>query len=501
MKSTLAEHYRRIGEIDKSLQEWERLQKEYSQNPIVLINLAELYLATNNIKAIETLRDSIKPNNYTSTKIAHYCNGLLAYAQNKSAEALKYLGWASEIVNSREVFQYVWLASAAKENNLEAIIQGTTLIKKKKFSSRGLDEINVLLNESANRALRNNQPELARLISKEALSLNREFAAAHVTLLQESLMSGDNFRTIELANNMLNDPKTAVIALLSRGRAYLALKRIDLAKADFQQVIQAAPRYDLGYYWMGATYYKQNDFSQSVPFLQKAYAISPDIKTAQIYYGALKKSGYINQADQLINQMLQSKVAAHRSTAHRLLADKAMAANNQQQAIKEYQTILKLSPQDISAYLNLFELYLKDQNSIEAKKVVQSSLSNLSGNMYILFNAALWEEKFGDSQKAIMIYRSILDKNPNWTLVHCNLSDLYAKNKITAPEAMRLAETAVNYTPKWWAAQLVLGKRLWEQGDKSESVIHIKKALSLAPNNPDIMDYISKNKISPAALK
>jgi tetratricopeptide (TPR) repeat protein len=130
-------------------------------------------------------------------------------------------------------------------------------------------------------------------------------------------------------------------------------------------------------------------------------------------------------------------------------------------AIAIYKKINKLDPSKLEVYAKLADLYAKQGLAMEAKSQYQ-----VLADYYL---------KHGDPGNALVIYRKISELDPNSINVHVKLADLYSQNNQTA-DALKEYDR--------------VGRMLLKRGMLDEAVQVFRKALKIDARNVELVESL-----------
>jgi Flp pilus assembly protein TadD len=95
-------------------------------------------------------------------------------------------------------------------------------------------------------------------------------------------------------------------------------------------------------------------------------------------------------------------------------------------------------------------------------------------------------EKAGDDKAALAAYREFIAVAPNAAEGHLGLGVLLLKRSTEdLDESIRELEKALALNDKLYEGRVALGRALIRMGRASESILHLKRAAELAPENPE----------------
>ena len=148
---------------------------------------------------------------------------------------------------------------------------------------------------------------------------------------------------------------------------------VNYAKADEAiSYIRKAPNIPAGYIDLAQTLINEKNFMGAIANLEKAYRLATNDETrylalynlAVAYYYDRKYEMtlfYVEKADELKNE----------EELHALSAQSYLKLNDTKNAIKEFEYLIKIAPDNLEYTVGLTNIYIKNRNYIKARKVLK----------------------------------------------------------------------------------------------------------------------------------
>jgi len=161
-----------------------------------------------------------------------------------------------------------------------------------------------------------------------------------------------------------------------------------------------------------------------------------------------------------------------------------------EEAVKKYKEVAKLMPNDPGVHSNLGTVYankeMYDMALEEFKKAVEFNPKD-----YVAHNniGILYKQK-GDIKKAIEEYTKALEINPSYPLTYNNIGNIYLESG-QYDAAIRFYKKAINIDPNNAAFYGNLGKAYKNKGMIEEARESFEKALKLNPGHKDATEGLS----------
>ncbi len=259
---------------------------------------------------------------------------------------------------------------------------------------------------------------------RKALSADSRLAEAHTCLGNIYNDTGQYEKAVDEFNRALGLDKSVAQTFNGLGKAYTHLGNTAAAEQTYKQAIASWPQYWAVYNWLGQFYVAQARYSDAVPMFQKVNQLRPD-----------NYRGYANLGGTLL---LEGKY------------DEAIEALNRSIALRP----------DLFAYSNLGTAYFYRHRYADAVAAYEKA-RGLDDHLYISWG------NLGDA-----LYW-LPGRRPDATAAY--------------KQATALAQVQVQVNPRDATARAYLADYSAMVGDKSTAAVQIRKALELAPTDPDVM--------------
>jgi tetratricopeptide (TPR) repeat protein len=173
-----------------------------------------------------------------------------------------------------------------------------------------------------------------------------------------------------------------------------------------------------------------------------------------------------------------------------------------EEAIEQFQQVVKLDPTYTLAHHDMGVALLKLNRTAEAVDQFQQSLKGDPHNAatHKQLGYALYET--GQIPEAIEHYRQALDRDPNDAETHHNLAvALLQSNQV--PSAIQEFEEAIKLNPNYFEAHRSLGNAFLQTNQTEEALVQYEQAVSINPNDADAHSnlgsiYGRQNRVSDA---
>ena len=476
----LADYYAGSGQMDKAKAEFASLSAKYPKNISVQKGYIRVLLEVKDYATAQKVVTELMKKNAKDPEVAGL-NGIVLLNNGKASDAVNALMDATKNFPKDAFLQY-WLGKAA---------------------------------------LSKGDSDLAEKSLRQAADLNPSRLDAEEELARIAAQRGDM--------NLLSDVADKTIAAAPRfpgGYVWRSLVEVsrnspDKAEADLKTAMSVAPQSPQAYLELGKIRFTQKRFPEGVALLEQALQHDPNSVEAVrllVSYDLYQKQ----PAKALARLNAQIDKSPKNSGLYDLLAQLQIQNKNLDQAAATAQKAIQLNPNDGEAVVLFAQIQVQRgqvANAIGAWEQWSKAHPNDAGSYAIL---GTLEEARGDIGKAETYYKKSLQIQPEQALAANNLAYRMLENGENADVALTLAQTArrampnspntadtlawayyhkgtyafardlledaVKADPDSAAMQYHLGMVYSKLSDKSSAVVHLKKAVSLAPDSPTAKD-------------
>jgi tetratricopeptide (TPR) repeat protein len=196
---------------------------------------------------------------------------------------------------------------------------------------------------------------------------------------------GEMNAALLIFNGLLLDYPDDPIILANIGATYVFLNRTEEAENTFRRLVGIDPRHSIGHMNLANIYERTGRPEDAMRHLQKIIDLNPDpgmTKEAKIRYGIINGREYLRRQDwpnavQVFQQVIN--LDPKRTEAFFNIALANLSLGNVDMAEKGFLSVLKVTPGDFSARLNLGSLYADTNRLDKAKEQFQFVIDNDSG--------------------------------------------------------------------------------------------------------------------------
>ena len=504
----LAEVYLRLGQEPQAEQALRQASADLADTAEGASVLSDFYIRRGQIGAAESAYADLVGKNPKSFEL-RYAYARILTIEHKDDKAAKIAAELDkENPNSPEVavLNAALLLNAGKTKEAFNLLEKATKISP--------DHLQLLISFARVSQMMHDEVN-AELSLRDAAKLAPGNIDVQIGLADVANAKHDNSMLGQVAEATIQKNPNFPDAYVWRGTAEANDKQYDKAERDFQYVLQRNPKSEAALIQLGQIALLQKRIPDGLNYLERALDANPNSVTAlkQIvqYYDSIpapdKAIARIQkQLDaqpknvDFINLMSKAKYDAHDFAGSRDLAKQTIAINpSDETAVQQYaMAVSALGDYDgaIKAWTDYLTIHPAD---------------GLACSM-----VAQLETQKGDTQKAITFYWKALSLDPGQAFASNNLAYLMVENGQSLDMALRLAQDARSRLPNspntadtlawvYYArgrylsardlledsvkadptnadAQYHLGMTYKKLGDKTNAALHLKRAMTLAPN-------------------
>lgn len=306
-------------------------------------------------------------------------------------------------------------------------------------------------------------------------------AQAHSTV--DSLL--DQARTQEKSGNYAAAEQIYRRALAAAPDNLEILKRFgillqtELKFADsiqcFQRILSSDPNYSQANFFLGVSYYGQNDVPKAIASLERELKTpNPHPRTRSYLANLLEATG---QTDEAIRQ-LNLSIAENPKDADALYELARLHKNASFQAMER---LKELNPDSFQVHLILGELYADEQRYPDAIKEYEAAQQRRPGaqGIHYAIGIAYWSQhQYVPAEKE---FRDALRENPHDGMTNLYLGDIAVRDGKFS-EAVPLLQAAQQSQPTIPQVHVLLGKCYQEQNQLDKAKAELLAAIQAEPS-------------------
>jgi tetratricopeptide (TPR) repeat protein len=476
----LADYFEGSGQMDKAKAEFASLAAKYPKNISVQKGYIRVLLQVKDYATARTVVSALMKRNAKDPEVAAL-NGIVLLNDGKASDAVNALMDGAKNYPKDAFLQY-WLGRAA---------------------------------------LQKGDADLAEKSFRKAMDLNPSRLEAEQELARMAVLRGDMQLLEEVADKAIAAAPRFPGGYVWRATVEMNHNAPDKAEADLKTAMSVAPQSKQAYLLLGKIRFFQKRYPEGVALLEQALQDDPNsIEAMRLLVGYELFQKHPDKAMARLNAQIEK--SPNNSVFYDLLAQLQIQNNNLDQAVATTQKAMQVNPGDAEAVALFAQLQMRRGqvgNAIGAWEKWLNAHPNDAGALAIL---GTLEESSGDFAKAEASYKKALQIQPQQPIAANNLAYRMLMNGENVDVALSLAQTARQSMPNSsnaadtlaWAyyykgtyafarnlledavkadpnnatMQYHLGMVYGKLKDKNNATIHLKKAVSLAPDSPAAKD-------------
>ena len=275
-----------------------------------------------------------------------------------------------------------------------------------------------------------------------------------------------------------------VRALTARGLAFLELGKLGEARADLQEIVRLSPSSTAAAVNLAKVAVAQRNFAEAANLYEKVLAA--DGKNFDALSGlvnVLTEQNQFDRANAKIDSAINGDNGQNDMSAalHYLKSNVFTAQKNMAAAETELKTAIELDENYLPAY-SAYASLLTTRNQIDQAVEQYNNVIEKKPSASVYTLLGMLEDGRSNSSQAENHYRKALEITPNTPIASNNLAWLIASGGGNLDEALRLAQTAVNRSPKTAGFYDTLGWIYYKKELYSPAVEQLKRAVMLDEN-------------------
>ncbi|HEY0427467.1 MAG TPA: tetratricopeptide repeat protein [Pyrinomonadaceae bacterium] len=339
------------------------------------------------------------------------------------------------------------------------------------------------------------QVDQARAFIGDLEKYHPNYLKTRLVKIQASFAAGETENALRQSNELLDAARSAnpttentardlselrVRALSSRGQAYLDLGKLTEARADFEEIMRAAPTSSTAMINLAKVAAAEGKLPEALDLYEKALA--SDAKNFDALSGSvaiLSRQKQFAPAHARVDKALAENENQKDilPALHYLKSDVFTAEKNIESAEAELKKAIEIDEGYLPAY-SAYASILVARNQTDAaieqyKKVVEKKPS---ASIYTLIG--ILEDTRSNSSEAEKHYRKALEIAPDATIAANNLAWLITETGGNLDEALMLSQAVVKRTANNAGFYDTLGWVYFKKGLYSQAVEQFKKAVA-----------------------
>lgn len=226
---------------------------------------------------------------------------------------------------------------------------------------------------------------------------------------------------------------------LEKAKASIEAGDLDKARIELKNVLQIDPKDAEAYYQLGKVFEQQGDYRKAFGNYQKAAELDTDLLANQAKLGRfyLLLVNDVDKAQEKIDLILSKE--PKNSDGLLLKAAVMLRGNDVDQAITIVEDVISQNPSHVESVTFLASLYVKEKKLTNAINVLDNALKINENNQRLNKSLASILVANKDFERAEILYKEFLEKNPDASSNYNNLAAFYNRtgDKVKAEKTLR----------------------------------------------------------------
>ncbi len=287
--------------------------------------------------------------------------------------------------------------------------------------------------------------------------------------------------TIKAINKQIEQHPDNAVLYFNRGNQFLELQQLKPAIRDFQKAISLDSVNISFYHALAQVYFSTSNIKEAINILKLGKRAVPNHPPTLIKLG--KYHFYLKEHQKAVN-FLNDALKINPALAEAYLVKYLILIEKEDTAaaIANLQTVVELEPENIQAYLELAEVFIRKGDPL-ALAYIDNALRIDSVNIQALFKKAMYFQQNKNYTEAIRHYKKINRLEPQYEKSFYNLGHIYFQLDSLA-QAYKYFEFAIKVSPAYTDAFYMRGLVSEMTGDMDKARQNYHQTLKLDPEHP-----------------
>ncbi|PTM58761.1 tetratricopeptide repeat protein [Desmospora activa] len=237
----------------------------------------------------------------------------------------------------------------------------------------------------------------------------------------------------------------------------------------------------------GQGYYQLKMFQEARPFFGHVVDSEPEFLLGRIYLALSQfQSGQWEEAQRHFELVLKTaEQVPFQTFAHHMLGCVQVKCGREQQAIRHFEQALELDPDHGDSWFNLGTCYYRLKNYHEAIPRFFHALRTSEGDWEAMYYLACCYERLGRWESVAYWRLAAFEEVKQPEMMEEIAHDFEATGDMEG--AVKWYRKLLQHDPVKVSGYHGISWHLWQQGEYGEAMALLKKALTLAPNDTDLL--------------
>jgi tetratricopeptide (TPR) repeat protein len=331
--------------------------------------------------------------------------------------------------------------------------------------------------------------DLAEHSFQQALSLNQHYVESEIALAELAIDRGRWDEALRYAQEALKDDPRRAAAHYMAGNAYLNLKELPKAEAEFQEFVQLQPSSPKGPARLGYVHLAQQRYDDAEKQFERSLALDP--KQIDALNGLVACYRLRGQTDKAITRIRQQIAQGETADVNNLLGQTYAELGQFGPAEQSLKRALELDPQNFNTYALLGGLYFREKATDKAVREFQEAV-RVNPKSVGGWTVLGWlHDNLSQFDLAEKDYEAALAIDPNAAVAANNLAWLYCERGGDMDKALELARRARGALPKVGSVSDTLGWVYYKRQLYDSAVPLLQEAVRQQPKDAQIRFHLA----------
>jgi len=266
-------------------------------------------------------------------------------------------------------------------------------------------------------------------------------------------------------------------AALKLANAFLTLGRFTNAEINAELALSHHPDCLACYLTLAQVAERQENTEKALSYLVKAKRLAPEDPEVLFQFGKVcLERNLLNDALTALNKAVELK--PDNDSYVYVLGSANVGKGRLYEALELFQRLVQKHPQDATLHYAIGVVYYRENKYSEAEESLKQSLAAQPDQVAAAYYLALTYDAIGDDDRAVSIFRKVLEAHPQHALSYVKLGGILVRQH-QYEEAQRDLEHAISLDPSSAEAHYQLALALRRLGKTTESEAHIAESRRL----------------------
>ena len=295
---------------------------------------------------------------------------------------------------------------------------------------------------------------------------------------------------IDALNKKIRDDSLNGDSYRDRAEFYLEKEEYTKALEDIRRSIIIDSTFSPYFVTLGEIFLGMGKLKNCVESMDRALMLDPNNKDAYLKLAEISIAvSDSKRALEYIDKVM--KIDDLEPKAYFMRGIVLLQVGDTVHGIRNFQKAIDVDQDFFDAHLKLGLLYLDKENSL-AVDYFNNALNIEPGNPEVTYYLGMYYQETGEFEKAIQIYKRILDKSPDFYFAMYNIGFINLVYLKDYPVAIDYFDKTIEYNPQYTDAFYNRGFAYELSGDINRSQSDYRRALELSPNYEKAIEGLNR---------